>query len=154
MYTKEQIDELRVKRRYGVGRMLLLARKDFVNRLHAAMGDQLKDLPPAAGGMLPYIDLEGTRGTELARRMGVSKQAAGKAVRDLEAAGLVTRIQDLTDARAFKVQFSAKGLDYMMNMHEAINEIENDYAKLLGAEKAQMLREALCEIAYHSPLPR
>lgn len=63
--------------------MLLLARKDFVARLHAAMGDQLKDLPPAAGGMLPYIDLEGTRGTELARRMGVSKQAAGKAVRDL-----------------------------------------------------------------------
>ncbi len=154
MYTKEQIDELRQKRRYGVGRMLLLARKDFVNRLHVAMGNQLKDLPAAAAGMLPYIDLEGTRGTELARRMGVSKQAAGKAVRDLEASGLVTRVQDLSDARAFKVQFSAKGLDYMMHMHEAINQIEADYVELLGADRAQALREALSQIAYRSPLPQ
>ncbi|WP_194770618.1 MarR family winged helix-turn-helix transcriptional regulator [Diaphorobacter caeni] len=147
------MDELRQKRRYGVGRMLLLARKDFVARLHSVMGDQLKDLPPAAGGMLPYIDLEGTRGTELARRMGVSKQAAGKAVRDLESTGLVTRVQDLSDARAFKVQFSTKGLEYMMKMHEAIDQIEADYARLLGQEKAQTLREALCEIAYRHPLP-
>ena len=153
MHTKEQIDELRLKRRYGIGRMLLLARKDFVARLHAAMGDQLKDLPPAAGGMLPYIDLEGTRGTELARRMGVSKQAAGKAVRDLEQSGLVTRVQDLSDARAFKVQFSSRGLEYMMRLHDAIDGIEADYAKLLGTEKAQTLREALCEMSYHSPLP-
>ncbi len=153
MQTKEQIDELRIKRRYGIGRMLLLARKDFVTRLHVAMGDELKDLPPAAGGMLPYIDLEGTRGTELARRMGVSKQAAGKAVRDLEASGLVTRVQDLSDARAFKVQFSPKGLDYMMRMHEAIEHIEADYEKLLGTDKLQNLRAALCEMAYRSPLP-
>lgn len=153
MYSKEEIDALRIKRRYGVGRMLLLARKDFVARLHTAMGDELKDLPPAAGGMLPYIDLEGTRGTELARRMGVSKQAAGKAVRDLEACGLVTRVQEVADARAAKVQFSAKGLEYMMKLHVAIDGIESDYAKLIGTEKAQLLREALCEIAYRSPLP-
>lgn len=153
MHTKEQLDDLRQKRRYGVGRMLLLARKDFVARLHVAMGDQLKDLPPAAGGMLPYIDLDGTRGTELARRMGVSKQAAGKAVRDLESTGLVTRVQDLSDARAFKVQFSAKGLEYMMRMHQAIDQIEEDYARLLGPQKAQTLREALCEISYRNPLP-
>ena len=153
MYSNEQIEELRQKRQYGIGRMLLLARKDFVMRLLATMEDRAEELPPSAAALLPYIDLEGTRGTELARRMGVSKQAAGKAVRDLESAGLVTRISDAADARAFLVKFSPQGMRYMMKLHEAIETIEGDYADLLGAENARILRESLCKIAYHTPLP-
>ncbi len=154
MYSKQQIRELRTKREYGIGRMLLLARKDFVERLHASMSQRMEDLPPAAASLLPFLDLEGTRSVELAKRMGVSKQAVAKAVKELENSGLIRREADEADARAFRVQFSENGLRYMMKLHQAIDRVEEQYAKLLGQEELNALRAALCLMGYGKKLPK
>src|SRR5215831_19076658 len=42
--------------------------------------------------LLPHIDLSGTRVSELAQRLGVSKQAVSELIDDLEAAGVVERL--------------------------------------------------------------
>src|SRR5215471_3209929 len=50
--------------------------------------------------LLPHIDLGGTRVSDLAHRLGVSKQAVSELIDDLEAAGVVERLPDPDDARA------------------------------------------------------
>jgi len=148
MLGKHKLADLQKKRQSGMGRMLLLARKDFIERLSQAMQDRRAELPKASVTLLPFIDLEGTRSTEIARRMGVSKQAAAKAVKALESTGLTMRAPDETDARAFRVCFTPKGLRYMMKLHDAIDQVELEYAKLLGAAQIEALRQALFVIAY------
>lgn len=149
MLDKKQVDELRRIRQFGIGRMLLLARKDFVNRLYEKMTDQGHDsLPMGGGALLPFIDLEGARSTELARRMGVTKQAVAKALKELEDAGLVVRTVDETDGRAFRVNFTAKGIEHLLAIHQAIDAVEADYAQLIGVRSLDTLRATLAKIAY------
>lgn len=149
MLDKKQIDELRRTRQFGIGRMLLLARKDFVTRLYEKMAAQGHGSPPVGGGtLLPFIDLEGARSTELARRMGVTKQAVAKALKELEDAGLVMRTVDETDGRAFRVNFTAKGIEHLLAIHRAIDAVEADYAELVGARNLGTLRATLAKIVY------
>ena len=86
MLTKRRLQALKRERQFGIGRLLLLARRDFLSRLSHKLHDKGgAGLVHSASGLLPFIDLEGTRSTELARRLGISKQAVGKAVHDFEA---------------------------------------------------------------------
>lgn len=153
MISQRKLDRLQKKRHYGMGRMLLLARKDFLERLAQAMRDLKEELPSSSATLLPFVDLQGTRSTEIARRMGVSKQAAAKAVKDLESVGLLMRERDETDARAFLIRFTPYGLSYMVKLHDAIDQVEADYTRLLGPEQVQALRRALAVIAYNGLSP-
>lgn len=134
-------------RRLGIGRLLLMARRDFVRRLQARM---LAAGEPWHSSMLisSYLDSDGTRSGEIARRIGVSKQAVGRMVRDLEALGLLTQAPDPDDGRATRVRFTDAGLRYMVRMHRQIDAIERDYEALLGPEQFGAMRETLRRVAY------
>jgi len=130
--------------------LLLLARRDFVSRLAARMeggGEGMQSSLPGSN-LLPFIDLEGTRSSELARRVGISKQAVAKAIKELEDAGLVIRLEDEVDGRAFLVSFSEAGLEYLLRIHEAIDAVEQEYEELIGVGEMKRLRQALSTIAY------
>lgn len=144
-----RLNGLKKARRHGIGRLLLLARRDFLSRLLQKL-ERSGGKPPvsSAGALLPFIDLEGTRSTELARRVGISKQAIGNAIRELEEAGLLKRVADGADARAFLVSFTKSGVDYLLEMHKAITQIEREYDKLVGAARMNEVRAALRAIAY------
>jgi DNA-binding MarR family transcriptional regulator len=92
---------------------------------------------------LPFIDLEGTRSSELARRAGISKQAVAKGVRELEAEGLLSRVVDSADARASLVCFTEGGINYLLGMHQAISDIETEYDALIGKPAMDVLRVTL-----------
>ena len=49
--------------------------------------------------LLPHIDLEGTRITELARRMGVTKQAVNQSVTELEQLGILLWAEIFTQSK-------------------------------------------------------
>src|SRR4051812_48836474 len=49
--------------------------------------------------LFPHLDLEGTRVTDLAERLGVTKQAVSQLVDDLEAMDILERVVDPDDAR-------------------------------------------------------
>jgi DNA-binding MarR family transcriptional regulator len=148
MAIRHRLQALQASRRYGIGRLLLLARRDFLERLATKMVDDSTTIVQARGRLLPYIDVAGTRSVDLARRMGVTKQAVGKLVRELEEDGLLYRQPDGADGRAFLVKFTEAGLEYLSRMHKCISQIERDYERLVGPERMQVVREALSLIAY------
>lgn len=149
MVTKRQLNSLKKVRRHGIGRLLLLARRDFLSRLDQKLNrNGGKPLLLSTGALLPFIDLEGTRSTELARRLGISKQAVGKVIRELEEKGLLKRAADCADGRAFLVSFTETGVDYLLEMHKAITQIEREYENKIGAAQMNTVRTALGSIAY------
>src|SRR5690242_15159414 len=50
--------------------------------------------------LFPHIALEGTRSSELADKLGISKQAVSKLVDELVELGVLARLSDPDDARA------------------------------------------------------
>lgn len=154
MLTARRLNNLREMRRHGVGRLLLLARRDFLQRLSVKMGDFHGPAQVwSRGRLLPYIDLEGTRSTELARRLGITKQAVAKAITELEEDGLLERVADEADGRAYLVKFTEAGIEYLIRMHDAITKVERDYENEFGAERIRTLKVILGEIAYRDEAP-
>lgn len=140
---------LQQTRRHGIGRLLLMARRDFLARLAPKMAGRIDAaLLHSSSTLLPFIDVDGTRSTELARRMGISKQAVGQRVRELENAGFLRRSVDAADGRAFLVGFTPVGVAFLREMHAAIERIEREYDTLAGAEDMAAVRRALALIAY------
>jgi DNA-binding MarR family transcriptional regulator len=149
MASRARLQALQASRRQGIGRLLLLGRRDFLNRLAQKMdGEDNATVLQARGRLIPYIDVDGTRSVDLARRVGVTKQAIGRLVRELEEEGLLTREADDADGRAFLVKFTDAGLEYLTRMHKCIAQIEREYERAVGAEKMDVVREVLSRIAY------
>ena len=147
MISRSQLSALQASRRMGIGRLLLLARRDFLQRLSEKMeGDDA--VTQARSRLLPYIDLQGTRSVELARRLGVTKQAIGRLVKELEEDGLLYREADGADGRAFLVKFTDAGLEYLTRMHRCIAQVERAYERMVGRRRLKETREALALIAY------
>lgn len=148
MPSRSRLNALQASRRHGIGRLLLLARRDFLARLGVLMGGSDAAVLQARGRLLPYIDIAGTRSVDLARRMGVTKQAVGRLVRELEEDGLLCRESHDADGRAFLVKFTDEGLAYLSRMHTCISQIEREYERIAGRENMDIVREVLSRIAY------
>jgi DNA-binding MarR family transcriptional regulator len=103
-------------------------------------------LRPAHTSLLPHIDQDGTRLTELARRLGVSKQAAGQLVSDLEEMEVLERGDDPEDGRAKLVRFTKKGLGAIQHGLSVLGGIEAELERRLGRQRMRALHEALTEI--------
>ena len=148
MFSKAQLKTLQESRRHGIGRLLLLARQDFIARLGEKMSGPSDVAMQARGRLLPYIDVDGTRSIDLARRLGVTKQAVARMVKDLEDEGLLYRDADEADGRASLVRFTEAGLRYLTRMHSCILEIEREYERMVGKDELAAVRHALAFIAY------
>jgi len=151
MATDRDLVALQEARSHGIGRLLLLARRDFLRRLALRLHQDVDAVILSRSHLLPYIDVGGTRASDLARRLGVSKQAVARLVRELEGEGLLAREADASDGRAFRVVFTRAGLSYLKRMHRAIGAIERDYERQFGAERFALLRETLRVLAYGAP---
>lgn len=93
--------------------------------------------------LLPHIALEGTRITELAERLGISKQAVSQLVDDLEAIGVLARIADPDDARARRVVFTERGRAGLLEGLAVLSDLERELARKVGATEMANLRQAL-----------
>src|SRR5262249_29884323 len=78
---------------------------------------------PAHTALFPHLDFEGIRLTDLARRAGITKQAAGQLVDDLVGAGMVERVRDPTDRRAKRIRFSRRGYAALMHGLGVLREV-------------------------------
>jgi DNA-binding MarR family transcriptional regulator len=110
-------------------------------RLLFAVQDQLyerleeggyADLTPLHGAVIAYLDEDGTRATELARRSGRHKQVIGRIVDELEALGYVERRPEPGDRRAKLVVPTERGRGAMRLSDEIIADIERRQAEVLG----------------------
>jgi len=94
-------------------------------------------------GLFPHITLEGTRLTDLARRVGLSKQAVGQLVAELVDMGSLEQIPDPHDGRAKLIRFSRKGQDALMQGLAVLADVEADLRSKIGSRHMKNLHAAL-----------
>jgi DNA-binding MarR family transcriptional regulator len=93
--------------------------------------------------ILIHISNGVTRAAELARALGVSRQAIQQQINDLEADDLVTQIPDPADKRANRIVFSERGSALINQALQTLRSSEQTLAMRLGYETVAQLRRAL-----------
>ncbi|TMR04277.1 winged helix-turn-helix transcriptional regulator [Actinomadura soli] len=137
---------------YELPLRLFLAFRVIVDEVHAELAEQgHPSLRPMHGFVFQAIGPHGTTAVELGRRLGVSKQAAGKMVESLERAGYVERAADPSDARRKLVRLTARGVDFLARSARIFDRIRDDWAGRLGADRVRALEHDLRRVTPEDP---
>lgn len=100
--------------------------------------------------LFPHIDFDvGTRVSDLADSLGITRQAVGQLVDDLEEMGAVARVQDPNDGRAKRVVFTAAGKTSILRGLEHLKSLEPQLARILGREHLKSFRANLLLLHDH-----
>ncbi|WP_158702934.1 MarR family winged helix-turn-helix transcriptional regulator [Allosphingosinicella vermicomposti] len=144
------IADMQALRVTGLGRLLMNASRRYNDRAIEMLRSAGHARLSAAHAMiLPHIDVEGTRLTDIASRAGVTKQSASEMVQDLERIGYVRRERDALDKRAVKVTFSALGHQFLKDAYAVHLQLERELSVLLLSE-ADMFKNNLRRWAQHA----
>lgn len=116
----------------------------LIDRLHEELARQgHPDARPAHGFALQAVGPAGTTASELGRRLGVSKQAAGKTVDRLVRLGYVERVASEADARAKVVRLTPLGVDLLNRSAAIFDELRAEWVRTLGSEQVAAVEAAL-----------
>lgn len=129
---------------------------DFRERIRKGLGQRHHQLQPAQAKVLVHMEIEGSRLTDLADRAGISKQAMGKIIDELERQGYVSRVRRDGDAdgRAKLIQFTRSGLKLLKDSGDIVDEVWQDYATLFGEKRLAQFRDELNELYRQVKQPR
>ena len=97
--------------------------------------------------LLNALGPDGRRITALAADLGMTKQAMGELVDDLESNGYLERSSDPGDRRARIIRFTAKGAQALATAFEILPAIEREYAERVGSARYAQMRTTLEELA-------
>jgi len=131
---------------YGFELPLLLfgGFRSIVDELHAELARRgHPDLRPAHGFALQAIGMHGATATEAGRRLGISKQAAGKTIDRLEELGYVQRAGDDQDRRRKLVRITPRGLEALAMSAMIFDDIRSRWAGALGPARLSALETDL-----------
>jgi DNA-binding MarR family transcriptional regulator len=149
MPTARDWETLEALKRASVGQLLLksarLLDERALERVNRTGGPPIP-IRPAHTSLFPHIDKQGTRLTELARRLGVTKQAVGQLVSDLEQMGMLERLDDPADGRAKLVRFTDRGLRGIEHGLGILRTLESQLEHRLGPRRMRDLHQTLLEI--------
>lgn len=93
--------------------------------------------------LFPHITTEGVRLTSIAERLGVTKQAIGPLVDDLERDGLVERIADPEDGRAKRIRWTRDGQRALLRGLGVLGDLERELSRELGSRRLAQLADTL-----------
>ncbi|MFF1417888.1 MarR family winged helix-turn-helix transcriptional regulator [Streptomyces sp. NPDC058280] len=129
---------------YELPLLLFAGFRSLIDQLHAELARQgHPDVRPAHGFALQAIGLEGATAVTIGRRLGVSKQAAGKTVDRLESLGYAARTDDPTDARRKLVRLTPRGLDALARSAAIFDRLRGEWATALGADRLRAMESDL-----------
>ncbi|KIG15459.1 Transcriptional regulator, MarR family protein [Enhygromyxa salina] len=98
---------------------------------------------PAHTSVFPHLDLAGTRLTELARRLGISKQAVGQLVDELEQMQVLERVPDPSDGRAKLIRFAKHSGASLLDGLAHLGRFEDELGEEIGAQRMAALHDGL-----------
>ncbi|MBI1758843.1 MAG: MarR family transcriptional regulator [Actinobacteria bacterium] len=106
--------------------------------------DGHEPLRPAHGATFRLVtDQPAVTSAELARQLGVTRQAAAQAVAELVDWGYLRRRPHPTDRRAQTLALTSLGRAYLARTDRICGEMEERWAQLLGADRLDAIREDL-----------
>jgi len=102
------------------------------------------EVRPSFGSILvPLFEADGRRPGDLAKVGRLSKQAVTGLVQQCEEAGLVTRVRDPDDGRAFRISLTKRGRWLRKVAEEELARLDDQIAAALGSSKRDALTQAL-----------
>jgi DNA-binding MarR family transcriptional regulator len=135
-------------KRASLGQVLLRAARLFneasLSQVEARTGFPLR---LAHTQLLPHLGREGIRATELSRRVGISKQAVGELLAEMLAWGVLERLRDPADGRAWIVRLTPAGQAATVKGLAVLEGVARDLESSLGAERLVQLHADLSALS-------
>jgi DNA-binding MarR family transcriptional regulator len=133
---------------YELPLLLFAGFRTLIDRLHAELARQgHPEARPVHGFTLQAIGREGATAVTIGRRLGVSKQAAGKTVDRLVALGYAERTDDPADARRKVVRLTDLGYDLLARSAAIFDRLRNEWATTLGPERVREMEADLRRVS-------
>jgi DNA-binding MarR family transcriptional regulator len=117
--------------------------RHMLTRLHE---HGFADLEAAHLNVFQYPGPQGTRPSELAARLRVSKQALNYLLGQLESLGYLERQPDPDDLRSKRVALTGRGEAAIRVIRDAVGELETTWAQQLGQRRFAQLRSLLLDV--------
>jgi DNA-binding MarR family transcriptional regulator len=118
-------------------------RQRMLESLHEHGFDDL-DAPHL--NVLRYPGPHGTRPSQLAAQLGMTKQALNYLLGELERLGYIERHSDPDDLRSKRILLTARGRAAGLVIRESVAETERRWAEELGPKRYARLRALLLEL--------
>ena len=118
-------------------------RARMLERLHE---QGFTDFDAAHLNVFLYPGPHGQRPTELAARLGISRQALNYLLGQLERLDYLERLPDPDDQRSKRIALSPRGRSAVDVIRNAVGEIEREWKATLGATRFAQLRDLLLEL--------
>ena len=125
----------------GISFQLVLA--EFTRRLDAAGHG---DVRPVHGMIFQILHGDGATSSELAERLGVTKQASGQLVADLEIRGYVRREDHPQGGRRRLIVLTEKALAHLEAAGAILHQLESEIAARAGGDTLLALRAELARL--------
>lgn len=133
---------------------LLAAFRLIIDDLHAELARQgHPDSRPMHGFVFQAIGTDGITAVELGRRLGISKQAAGKTIGNLERLGYVRREPDPADRRQKVVVLTDRGYDMLAKSARIFDELRARWVVRIGGDRLRALEADLRMITEDTRFP-
>jgi DNA-binding MarR family transcriptional regulator len=135
---------------YGFELPLLLFAgfRSIIDELHAELARRgHPDLRPAHGFALQAIGPGGATAAETGRRLGISKQAAGKTIDRLEELGYVHRAGDDADRRRKLIRLTPRGIAALAMSAMIFGDVRSRWESALGPGRLAALESDLRTMA-------
>ena len=124
-----------------LARLFASAYRDLVDGLHERLVERgWVDVRPAFGFALLAARDAPTTITELAALMGTTKQAASKLAITMIDAGYLIHGGGSDDARQHPLRLSSRGSKLLADVEDIYEELEGEWARVIGAPALERLR--------------
>jgi DNA-binding MarR family transcriptional regulator len=133
---------------YELPLLLFAGFRSVIDDLYAELARRgHPDMRPAHGFALQAIGYSGATATEVGKRLGISKQAAGKTVERLEELGYVHRVGDDGDRRRKVVRLTRRGIEALTSSAMIFADIRARWERELGAARLSAMEHDLRAMA-------
>ena len=133
--------------------LLLAAAASVVDHVQQGVRDAgFDDVRPAHGFAFVRLAGGGATVVDLARHLGVTKQAASQLVEELSRKGYVERTPHPVDARARLVVLTERGRACTAAADAAVRAQLETWSEALGAERVSALRDDLARVVPPGPV--
>jgi DNA-binding MarR family transcriptional regulator len=129
---------------HNLSRLLIELTKDFETRaLRKCRRRGHPDIRRSHTALFSNLGFGTVRLTELADRAGITQQAMGKLVKEMESIGYIKRRVDESDKRAKIIELTDKGKVLVNDSIEIVDEIIAEYTDCMGQDGVDELEQAL-----------